>query len=242
MTHDPNSSSDFLLVTSCHCSISLSSNKHGACNSSSSSCTSSLMSPSSSSSVKTLVPTPLGAIGRNVYCFPTAPANSDVTFATFLLSFFLLSCLRSWTTVPSQHDALLFSPFPLLRYFCSTLQLGAFPPLHPPLAHVPLYTACTASSDVFPYPSVPAAMPISIGALVSKVFTFDAEFVVTLSLTMFSNMAMWCHGIDSSANSQASFFLLPRSCLRLKLSQTLLRTFSSHCLRTSSNCATSSAR
>ena len=39
----------FLLATSCHCSFSLSSNKHHACNSSSSSCTSSLMSPVSSS-------------------------------------------------------------------------------------------------------------------------------------------------------------------------------------------------
>ena len=39
----------FLLVTSCHCSFSLSYSKHHACNSSSASCTSSLMSALSSS-------------------------------------------------------------------------------------------------------------------------------------------------------------------------------------------------
>ena len=53
-------------------------------------------------------------------------------------------------------------------------------------------------------------MPISIGALVSIFFTFDAECVVTLSMKVFSsamsNSSRWCHEIDSSANSQASIF------------------------------------
>ena len=73
----------------------------------------------------------------------------------------------------------------------------------------------------FPYlpsnassPSVPAAMPITIGALVSIFFTLDTENVVTLSMKMFSS-AMWCHEIDSSANSRASTFSLQGSSLCL---------------------------
>ena len=52
------------------------------------------------------------------------------------------------------HFPVRFAPFsllPMLKYFC-TLQLEPFPPFHPPLPLVPLYTACTASSDVCPYP------------------------------------------------------------------------------------------
>ena len=129
---------DFLLVTSCHCSFSLSSNKNNACNSSSPSCTSSLMSPCVFfHSVQIPVRTALETSRRCVSTFPTAPATSGVTLATFLLPF-------------SSH-----CPFPALFHLCR--------------CRILLYTACTASSGVFPHPSsnvssasAPAAMPISI--------------------------------------------------------------------------------
>ena len=103
---------------------------------------------------------------------------------------------------------------------------------HPPLPPVPLLTACTASSDVFPYRSSNASspsVPISIGALVSICFTLDTECVVTLSMMMISSamsnssfMAMWCRGVDSSANSRASTLLICKeSSLRLGYSQNL---------------------
>ena len=176
-------------------------------------------------SVQTPVPTPLDA-------------NSGVTFATFLLplSPFIASGLGPLSLNSTSHA---FSPLPLLKY-CCTLQLGPFPPLHPPLPPVHLNTACTASSDALPYPSsnvssppVPAAMPICIGALVSIFFTVDAECVVTLSMMTFSSamskssFGNWSHRIDSSANSQALSFSLLECFLRLGLSQTFLRTCSS---------------
>ena len=80
MTHGQISSSsifNFLLVTSCHCSFSLSSYEHHACNSSSSSRTSSLMSLLSfSTALRLLFQLPFDSICHNLSCFPTAPANS----------------------------------------------------------------------------------------------------------------------------------------------------------------------
>ena len=184
---------DLLLMNSCHCSFSLSSRKHHAFSSSSSSRTSSLMSHlSSSAAFRLLFQLFLDAFCRNVSCIPTAPANSGVCHLCHLsLAPFLLSCLRSWTSpFPARFTPC--SPLPLLKCF-STLQLGPFPPFHSPLAPIPLYTACSKNSHVFQYhssngssPSVPAAMSISIGALVSIFFSLDTERVVTLSMTMFS--------------------------------------------------------
>ena len=54
---------------------------------------------------------PLDAICRDVPSFLTASANSDITVATFSLALHLRSCPRSWTTVPFQHDSLLFHLF-----------------------------------------------------------------------------------------------------------------------------------
>ena len=117
---------------------------HHACNSSSPSCTSSLMSPLSSSTL-------LDEICRNVSSFHTDAANCGVTFANFscplppFLPPVLDHCLFPARFAPSS------SPLPLLKYFC-TRQLGPFPPFRPPLPPVPLYTALHCK---FRYFSVP---------------------------------------------------------------------------------------
>ena len=90
-----------------------------------------------------------------------------------------------------------------------------------------------SSFHASPYPSSIAAMPVSIGALVSIFFTWGAECVVTLSVMtplqrdeQFFLRQMRCHGIDNSANSEASTCSLPRSSLPPAFSQTFLRTCS----------------
>ena len=109
-------------------------------------------------SVQTPVPTPLDAICRNVSCFPTAPASSGVTFATFLLPFFSLlasslgplslsSTVRSFFTFAAASSISVHPNWdPLLR------SIHLWP-------HVPLHTAGTASSDVIPDPSSNVSSP-----------------------------------------------------------------------------------
>ena len=233
---------DFLLVTSCHCSFSLSSNKHHACNSSSSSCTSSLMSPlSSSTAFRLLFQLPLTQFAAMCPVFTTAPADSGVTFATFLLPFSSILASSLGPLSLCQHRFASVSPSPLLKYFC-TLQLGPFPPFHPPSGscslvhclHCKFRCYLSALLRMFPRHRFLRPCRSPIGVLVSIFFTFVAERVVTLSMMMFSSamsnffeMAMWCHGIESSANSRASTFSLPESFLRLGFSQTFLCTCSS---------------
>ena len=95
---------DFLLMTSCHYSFSLSSSKHHACSSRSSSRTSSLMSPlSSSTAFRLLFQLHLVQFAAMCPVFSTVPANSGVTFATFLAS-------SLGPLVPFQHDSLLSHP------------------------------------------------------------------------------------------------------------------------------------
>ena len=100
----------FLLVTSCHCSFSLSSNRHHACIFVFTHfCTD--VSFVFFNRVQTPVPTRLHAICRNVSCFPTAPANSGLTFATFLLPPVL-----DHSSFPTRFAP--FSPLPLLKHVC----------------------------------------------------------------------------------------------------------------------------
>ena len=139
-------------MTSCHCSFSLSYSKHHACNSFSSSCTSSLMSPlSSSTAFRLLLQLPLAQ------CAAMCPVSPQFQ-QTLMSPLPPFSCpfppffppILDHCPFPARFAP--FSPFPLLKCFC-TLQLGPFPPLHQPVAPVPLSPACTASSDAFPYPS-----------------------------------------------------------------------------------------
>ena len=179
-------------------------------------------------SVQPPVPTLLGAICRNVSCFPTVPANFGVTFATFLLSF--SSFLASRLGPPSRTIRSFFT-LAAVKYFW-TLQLGPCPSFHPPLA-------CTLLAlrvqRVFPYPSssapspsVPAAMPKPSGALVCarvnvlrlgcprcRDLFFDDVLQRDEQLFVW-----WCHRIDSSADSRALTFSLPESSLRLGFFQT----------------------
>ena len=101
--------------------------------------------------------------------FPHNSSKLGCHLCHLSLALFLLCCLCSLTTVHFQHDSLLFSPLPLLKCFCTLQQ-----------QHVPsvpsTFTSCSLHCKVrcIPYqssnvssPSVPAAMPITIGALVS---------------------------------------------------------------------------
>ena len=178
---------DFMLMTSCHCSLSPSSSKHHACSSSSSSRTSSLKSPSPSfTAFRLLFQLAFWCNLPQCVLFSQCSSKLGCHPCHLSLVLFLLSCLRSWITARS---ALLAAVGVFLYTPTGTLP----PPFHPPLDPVSWYTACTESSDVFPYPSatasspsVSATMPIFFGALVSIFFALDTECVVTLSM-MFSS-------------------------------------------------------
>ena len=129
------------------------------------------MSPFVFHSVQTLVPTPLGAIFRNVSFLPTAPANSDVTCATSFCPY-----------PPFLPPVLDHCPFPARYPFLRSIHL--WPLLH--CLHCEFRCFPYPSSNVSS-PSVPAAMPISIGALVSIFFTLDVECVVTLTMMLLSS-------------------------------------------------------
>ena len=88
-------SADFLQMTSCHCSSSLTCTKHHPCISSSCSRTSSLMFPLSFLQRSYSCSNSLDAIRREVSCLPTAPTNSGLPL--FHLSY-----------IPFKHDSLLF--------------------------------------------------------------------------------------------------------------------------------------
>ena len=89
---------------------SLSSRKHRACSSSSSSCTSPLMSPSSSATAfRLLFQLPWCNLPRCVL-LSYSSTNLWCHICHLSLILFLLACLRSWTIVPFQHDSLLFHP------------------------------------------------------------------------------------------------------------------------------------
>ena len=101
---------DCSLVTSGHCSFALSSNKHHACTSSSSSCTSSLMSPSSySTAIRLLFQLPWCNLPPSVQ-FSWSSSKLWCHLCHLSLALLLLSCLQFCTTVPSQRDSLLFHP------------------------------------------------------------------------------------------------------------------------------------
>ena len=78
------------------------------CNSSSSSCASSLMSPlSSSTAFRLLCQLPWCNLPQCVQ-FSHSSNKLGRHLCNLSLALFLLSCLRSWTTVPFQHNSLLF--------------------------------------------------------------------------------------------------------------------------------------
>ena len=153
------------------------------------------------------------------------------------LALFLLSCLRSWTTVPFQHDSLLFSPFPLFMCFCT----------------LPLYTTCTASSDAFPNPSSNACSCFHADLHWCTRVNFHLrcrmlrDLVCDDVLQRDEQFSTWqCVPTDTIVlQTQASFFSLSRSSPRVEFSQNLpsflfvsLTTF----LMMSSSCSTSFAR
>ena len=200
---------DFLLVTSCHCSFSLSSNKHH-------SCASSLMSPlSSSTTFRLLFQLPLVQFAAMCHVFPQLQ-RTGVTLTTFLLPFppFLPPVLDHCPFPPRFAP---FSPFPLMKYFL-TLQLGTLVQmlfrtllrtlrrhrfLRP--CRSPLVRSCQFSS---PWTSNSC----------DNVLQRDEQFFV------------WQHGAPESIIQQTlghQLFSLPKSSPRLGFSKTFLHACSS---------------
>ena len=132
-------------------------------------------------------------------CFPTTPANSGFTFATFLLpcSSFLATGLGPPPVLdqcPFPARFAPFSPLPLLKYFC-TLQLGLcllFPCTLLALRaqmffYVPFFE-CFLAIGACDHADLHWCTRINFP-------TFDAERVVTLSMMMLSSaMSNFSHG------------------------------------------------
>ena len=205
---------DFLLVTSCHCSFSLSSNKHHACSSSSSSCTSSLLSPlSSSTAFRLLFQLPLVQLAAMCSVFPQLQQTLvsplppfSCPFSSFLASglgpLSLPSAIHSSFTlaavevfcVHSSWDPVLHSIHLWPLFLCTLLALKVHMFLRTLLRTLPRRRFLQPCRS-------PSARSCQF------FFTVETECVVTLSMMMFSSAMSHssndnvCHGIDSSANS-----------------------------------------
>ena len=137
----------------------------------------------------------LDAICHNVARFPTAPADSGLTIATFLLpcSSVLVSGLGP-LSLSSR-----------IRSFFTFAAVEVF--LHTPtatLSSVPSTTVCTASSDVFRtllrvFPRHRLLRPCQSPSVRSC--QCSSHWVLKNN---FFPVVMLCHGVDGSANSRAS--------------------------------------